>query len=67
MAVDVRRLENAWQLTLVATDRPGLFATVAGTLASFGMNILKAEAFANRRGTWCWIPSPSPIRSATWT
>jgi len=38
-------------LTLVtATDRPGLFAAVAGTLSSFGMNILKAEAFSNRRG-----------------
>jgi len=49
-AVDVRRLEAAWQLTLVAEDRPFLFASVAGTLSSFGMNILKAEAFANRRG-----------------
>jgi len=34
----------------VAGDRPGLFAAVAGTLSSFGMNILKAEAFGNRRG-----------------
>jgi [protein-PII] uridylyltransferase len=50
VAVDIRRLESAWQLTLVATDRPGLFAAAAGTLSSFGMNILKAEAFANRRG-----------------
>ena len=49
MAVDVRRLENAWELTLIAIDRPGLFANVAGTLASFGLNILKAEAFANRQ------------------
>jgi [protein-PII] uridylyltransferase len=49
-AVDIRRLETAWQMTLVAGDRPGLFAGAAGTLASFGMNILKAEAFANRRG-----------------
>ena len=49
MAVDVRRLDAAWQLTLVAQDRPGLFAAVAGTLAAFGMNILKAEAFSNRR------------------
>jgi [protein-PII] uridylyltransferase len=48
--VDIRRLESAWQLTLVAPDRPFLFASVAGTLSSFGMNILKAEAFANRRG-----------------
>jgi [protein-PII] uridylyltransferase len=30
-------------------DRPGLFASVAGTLSSFGMNILKAEAFSNLR------------------
>jgi [protein-PII] uridylyltransferase len=50
VAVDIRRLESAWQLTLVAADRPFLFASVAGTLSSFGMNILKAEAFANRRG-----------------
>jgi len=50
VAVEIRRLESAWQLTLVATDRPGLFAAAAGTLSSFGMNILKAEAFANRRG-----------------
>jgi [protein-PII] uridylyltransferase len=50
VAVDVRRTESAWQLTLVAGDRPGLFAAAAGTLSSFGMNILKAEAFSNRRG-----------------
>ena len=49
-AVDIRKLESAWQLTLVAADRPFLFASVAGTLSSFGMNILKAEAFSNRRG-----------------
>jgi [protein-PII] uridylyltransferase len=50
IAIDIRRLDSAWQLTLVAVDRPGLFASVAGTLASFGVNILKAEAFANRQG-----------------
>ena len=50
VAVEVRRLDSAWQLTLVAADRAGLFAAAAGTLSSFGMNILKAEAFANRRG-----------------
>ena len=50
VAVEVRKLESAWQLTLVASDRPGLFASAAGTLSSFGMNILKAEAFSNRRG-----------------
>lgn len=50
VAVAVRRLEAAWQLTFAAaSDRPGLFAAAAGTLSSFGMNILKAEAFSNRR------------------
>lgn len=49
MAVDIRKLDTVWQLTLVTQDRPGLFASVAGTLSSFGMNILKAEAFSNRQ------------------
>jgi [protein-PII] uridylyltransferase len=50
VAVDLKRLETVWQLTLVADDRPGLFAAAAGCISSFGMNILKAEAFANRQG-----------------
>ncbi len=51
VAVAIRKLDSAYELTLVAaTDRPGLFAAAAGTLSSFGMNILKAEAFSNRRG-----------------
>lgn len=37
----------AWVLTVVAVDRPFLFASIAGALASFGFNILKAEAFSN--------------------
>ena len=44
------RLENRgpiYALTLLATDRPFLFAGVSGTLASWGMDIWKAEAFAN--------------------
>jgi [protein-PII] uridylyltransferase len=50
VAVDIRSLESAWQLTVITGDRPGLFARMAGTLAGFGMNILHAEAFSNRRG-----------------
>ncbi len=50
VAVDIRKLDPAWQLTLATTDRPGLFAGVAGTLSSFGMNIVRAEAYSNRRG-----------------
>jgi [protein-PII] uridylyltransferase len=50
VAIEVRRMESAWLLTLAAADRPGLFARAAGTLAAFGLNILRAEAFSNRRG-----------------
>ena len=50
VAVALEKLEAAWRLTLVTGDRPFLFASVAGTLSSFGMNILKAEAFSNQPG-----------------
>ncbi|HLY16782.1 MAG TPA: hypothetical protein VKR61_06135, partial [Bryobacteraceae bacterium] len=51
VAVDLQKTDAAWRLTLVTGDRPFLFASVAGTLSSFGMNILKAEAFSNSQGT----------------
>jgi [protein-PII] uridylyltransferase len=41
---------HIYGLTLLATDRPFLFAGVSGTLASWGMDIWKAEAFANAAG-----------------
>ena len=47
------RLEHRGQiyaLALLARDRPFLFAGVTGTLASWGMDIWKAEAFANAAG-----------------
>jgi [protein-PII] uridylyltransferase len=50
VAVALEKVEAAWRLTLVTGDRPHLFASVAGTLSSFGMNILKAEAFSNSQG-----------------
>ena len=37
-------------LTLLTKDRPALFASVAGAISSFGLNILKAEAFSNTAG-----------------
>lgn len=46
----VRRRGPFNELTVLATDRPYLFASVAGTLAAWGMNILKAEALANSSG-----------------
>jgi [protein-PII] uridylyltransferase len=38
------------ELTLVSKDRPQLFATMAGALAAWGMNIVTADAFSNRQG-----------------
>jgi [protein-PII] uridylyltransferase len=39
-----------YRLILVTTDRPFLFAGISGALASWGMSIWKAEAFANAAG-----------------
>ncbi|MGH9405729.1 MAG: [protein-PII] uridylyltransferase [Terriglobia bacterium] len=48
--VKVRRRGAFSELAVLALDRPLLFASVTGTLAAWGMNIIKAEAFANRSG-----------------
>ncbi len=50
VAVELRKQQGAWELTISAPDRAGVFAALAGALASFGFNILKVEAFANRQG-----------------
>src|ERR1700720_2581945 len=49
--LDLKRGRHWYELTLVATDRPFLFATLAGVLAAWGMNIVKANAFSNEAGT----------------
>jgi [protein-PII] uridylyltransferase len=36
-----------WRMCLVARDRSFLFSRIAGSLGSFGMNIVAAEAFTN--------------------
>jgi [protein-PII] uridylyltransferase len=41
---------HAYSLTLLTADRPALFATISGILAGWGMNIIKADAFANAAG-----------------
>ena len=41
---------HASELTVITRDRPRLFARLTGALAGWGMNILKADAFANRAG-----------------
>jgi [protein-PII] uridylyltransferase len=37
-------------LVLLTLDRPALFTTIVGMLSSWGMDILKADAFANNSG-----------------
>src|SRR6266568_2211024 len=46
----LKRLRGDFSLTVITQDRPALFATLAGVLAGWGMNILKADAFSNDSG-----------------
>ncbi|HEV2396764.1 MAG TPA: [protein-PII] uridylyltransferase [Candidatus Sulfotelmatobacter sp.] len=48
--VELKRGRHWYELTLVTTDRPALFAKLAGVLAAWGMNIVKANAFSNHAG-----------------
>jgi [protein-PII] uridylyltransferase len=48
--LDFRYAPVVSELTLVTRDRPQLFATIAGVLAAWGMNIVTADAFSNRQG-----------------
>jgi len=48
--VELKRGRHWYELTLVTKDRPFLFATLAGVLAAWGMNIVKANAFSNEAG-----------------
>ena len=41
---------HIYELTVLTADRPQLFAGISGTIAAWGMNIWKAEAFANSGG-----------------
>lgn len=50
VAVKLEHIEGAWRATIVARDMPFLFASLAGAFSSFGLDILKAEAFSNARG-----------------
>ena len=48
--LELTRGRNWYELTLVTKDRPFLFAKLVGTLAAWGMNIVKAAAFSNSAG-----------------
>src|SRR5437773_7934479 len=47
----VQHLKHFYELTVLTADRPFLFASLTGTLAAWGMNIIKADAFANASAT----------------
>jgi [protein-PII] uridylyltransferase len=46
----LKRGRHWFEVTLVTADRPFLFSTIAGVLAAWGMNIVKANAFSNHAG-----------------
>ena len=50
LAIEIEHEHSTYRLTLLTRDRPALFAPVAGAISSFGLNILKAEAFSNAQG-----------------
>ena len=48
--LDLRPNRQLFDLTVITRDRARLFADVAGALAAWGMNIVKAGAFSNEAG-----------------
>jgi len=48
--LDLRPHRQLYDLTVITRDRTCLFADVAGALAAWGMNIVKAGAFSNESG-----------------
>jgi [protein-PII] uridylyltransferase len=48
--LDLRLTRQLFDFTVVTRDRSRLFADVAGALAAWGMNIVKAGAFSNEAG-----------------
>ena len=50
IGVELEPRNGHFELTVVTADRPYLFASITGTLAAWGMSIVKADAFANAAG-----------------
>lgn len=46
----VAATRHGFAVTLLTADRPALFSTISGVLSGWGMNINKADAFANSAG-----------------
>lgn len=41
---------DLYEFTVITSDKPALFATLAGALSAWGMEIVKANAFSNHNG-----------------
>jgi len=46
----LKRGRHWYEVTVITKDRPVLFATLAGVLTAWGMNIVKANAFSDQAG-----------------
>jgi len=46
----LKRGRHWYEVTVITGDRPFLFATIAGVLTAWGMNIVKANAFSDQVG-----------------
>ena len=49
-AASLTRRNSLYEVVVIARDRPFLFASLCATFSGFGLNIEKAEAFANESG-----------------
>lgn len=50
VATSLQPAPGGLRLTVVAKDRRGLFADLAGAVSAFGLNIVRAEAFTSQEG-----------------
>ena len=50
MVMHVAGRDGFHEILVMTPDRPYLFSRITGVLSSYGMNILRAQAFANRSG-----------------
>lgn len=50
VVVGLKLSPDLYELSVVTKDQPYIFAKIAGTLASWGMNIIKTNAFSNAAG-----------------
>ena len=50
VVIDWFQKDDLWEILVMTADTPLLFSRIAGALAAFGMNTVRAQAFSNSRG-----------------